>query len=109
MDWFAEVFDERLDLRRDFVCWVGYRDGVPVSTAASVISDGVIGIYNVATLPGHRGSGYGEAITRYAIDAACMETGLDRVVLQSTSQGLRIYERMGFQAVTRILVYNSTR
>lgn len=105
--WFAEVFDERLDVRRGFVCWVGYRDGVPVSTAASVASDGAIGLYNVATVPEHRGGGYGEAITRYAIDAA--DTGADRIVLQSTSQGLRIYERMGFRAVTRILVYNSTR
>ena len=36
--WFSEVFNEDLDSRREFVCWVGYRDGVPVATAASVVS-----------------------------------------------------------------------
>jgi hypothetical protein len=29
------------------------------------------------------------------------------VVLQSTSHGFGLYERLGFRAVTRILVYNS--
>ena len=61
----------------------------------------------MATAPEYRQRGYGEAITRYAIDAAMRENGLSRVVLQSTSQGLRLYERMGFQPVTRVLVYNS--
>jgi ribosomal protein S18 acetylase RimI-like enzyme len=88
---------------------VGYRDDVPVATAASVVSDGVIGIYNVATIPERRGCGYAEAVTRHAIDIACAETGIHRIVIQSTTQGLPLYERMGFRAVTRILAYNSTR
>jgi hypothetical protein len=29
--------------------------------------------------------------------------------LQSTSMGMPLYKRMGFRAVTRILVYNSVR
>jgi ribosomal protein S18 acetylase RimI-like enzyme len=87
---------------------------MPVATAASVTStgltsDNVIGIYNVATAPEYRRHGYGEAITRYAIDAALQEVRTGRLVLQSTSAGQRIYDRMGFQPVTRLLVYNSTR
>ena len=103
------MFDETLPERRDFVCWNGYLDGMPVTTAASVASDGVIGLYNIATAPGYRGRGYAEAITRHAIDAAFRETGLREVALQSTMQGLHLYERMGFRTVTRILVYNSVR
>ena len=38
--------------------------------------------------------------------ALCSQPGVP-VVLQSTEQGLKIYERMGFRAITRILVYNS--
>lgn len=107
ISWFSEVFDEGVAARGTFVCWVGYRDGQPLATAATVSSPQAIGIYNVATAAAYRKQGYGEAITRYAIEAANRETGASGVVLQSTSQGLRLYERLGFQAVTRVLVYNS--
>ena len=107
--WFSEVFDENVTARRKFVCWVGYREGLPVATAATVACQGVAGLYNVATVPNHRERGYGEAITRYAIAAAIRENKVERVVLQSTSQGLSLYRRMGFDTVTRILVYNSVR
>jgi ribosomal protein S18 acetylase RimI-like enzyme len=109
--WFSEVFDTGINENHPFVSWVGYREGEPVATAATVTANGVIGLYNIATSPDHRHRGYGEAITRHAIDAALGETGSradsTHVVLQSTSLGLRLYERMGFQPVTRILVYNS--
>lgn len=107
--WFSEVFDENVTARRKFVCWVGYRDGQPVATAATVAEHGVVGVYNVATVPNHRQRGYGEAITRHAIAAAGRENKAERAVLQSTSQGLHLYHRMGFETVTRILVYNSVR
>ena len=105
--WFSEVFNEKIEIRKGFRCWVGYLDGVPMATAAAVVSAGVAGIYNVATLPGHRQRGCGEAITRHVIGEALRDHPGLPVVLQSTRQGLRIYERMGFRAVTRIVVYNS--
>jgi ribosomal protein S18 acetylase RimI-like enzyme len=107
--WFSEVFDERLADRNAFVCWVGYRDETPVSTAATVAANGTLGIYNVATLPDHRKRGYGEAVMRHAIEAGARDHRAGRFVLQSTAAGQRIYERMGFQPVARVLVYNSTR
>lgn len=111
ISWFSEVFDAGMAAHDAFVCWVGYHDGLPIATAATVSAHGVIGVYNVATAPDYRRRGYGEAITRHAIDAALRETGLPKgstpVVLQSTSEGLRLYRRMGFQPVTRVLVYSS--
>jgi ribosomal protein S18 acetylase RimI-like enzyme len=114
LGWFSEVFDERVADREGFACWVGYRDGQPIATSASVTSTGitaekVIGIYNVATAPEQRRHGYAEAITRHAIDAAMAEARTGRIVLQSTAAGQGIYGRMGFRPVTRLLVYNSTR
>jgi GNAT superfamily N-acetyltransferase len=105
--WFSEVFNDALHFRKEFVCWVGYADGLPVATAASVNTAGAVGLYNVATLPLHREKGYGEAVTRHAIRQARLSGGPERVVLESTSDGLHLYQRMGFKAVTRILVYNS--
>ena len=107
--WFSEVFDEKMAARESFVCRVGYRDGMPIASAASVVSDGALGIYNVATSPEYRNCGYAEAITRYTIDAALRAAPARRFVLQSTAAGQRIYERMGFRPVTRVLVYNSAR
>jgi GNAT superfamily N-acetyltransferase len=108
MTWFSEVFDPSVAARQDFVCWVGYANGLPVATAATIASHGVIGVYNVATSPEYRHLGFAEAITRYAIEAALRVGVAERVVLQSTSLGLRLYERIGFQVMTRVLVYNST-
>jgi GNAT superfamily N-acetyltransferase len=105
--WFSEVFDPAVAAHQSFVCWVGYHDGLPVATAATVSSRGVIGLYNVATAPEYRQRGYGEAITRHAIDDAFRKNGHSPVVLQSTPEGLRLYGRMGFRQVTRVLVYNS--
>lgn len=106
-EWFSEVFDGN-PARSQFVCWVGYREGTPVATAASVVSNGAIGIYNVATTSAHRGHGYGETMTRQAIGEEMARHGAGLpVVLQSTSHGLPLYDRMGFRSVTRIVVFNS--
>ena len=104
--WFSEVFDDTIS-SREFTCWVGYHDGRPVATAATVVSHGVIGLYNVATLPNERGRGYAEAVTRHAIRSAARESGLSRVILQSTAQGERLYKRLGFREVSRVVVFNS--
>lgn len=104
--WFYEVFDDAT-LSRPFICWVGYRGSVPVATAATVVSRGVIGVYNVATMPDVRGRGYGEAVMRHAIEAAAAESGLHRVILQSTAMGESLYKQLGFREVTRVVVFNS--
>lgn len=106
--WFAEVFDSALLADHPFVCWVGYRDQEPVATAATVFAEGAIGLYNVATTPPCRHRGYAEAITRHAIAEAARQNDLTRAVLQSTSEGFRLYQRIGFEPITRVLVYNST-
>jgi GNAT superfamily N-acetyltransferase len=104
--WFREVFDDTLP-SREFTCWVAYRGDKAIATAATVVSNGVIGIYNVATMPEERGRGYGEAITRYAVEQASRQSGLSRVILQSTAQGERLYRRLGFREVSNVVVFNS--
>ena len=69
LTWFREVFDND-SVWDDFASYVGYVDGEPVSTTAVVTGAGVLGVYNVATLPGHQRKGYGEAVMRHAIDQA---------------------------------------
>ena len=104
--WFREVFDNARVWDR-FMSYVGYVDGEPVSTTSIVSGAGVIGVYNVATLPGSRRHGFGEAVMRHALAEVRKERGLERVILQSTPAGLELYERMGFRTVARVAVYSS--
>jgi ribosomal protein S18 acetylase RimI-like enzyme len=106
LPWFREVFSG-VDVWRDFASYVGYYKGEPVSTAATVIGAGAIGVYNVGTLPGYQRRGFGEAIMRHALEEARREHGISRTILQSSPQGLRLYQRMGYRTVTKVVVYSS--
>ena len=104
--WFCEVFDSPT-IWRDFEAYVGYVNGEPVSSAATVIGGGVVGVYNVATMPAHRRGGYGETVMRHALERAQQEHGLSRTILQSTPQGYDLYQRMGYRTVTSVSVFCS--
>jgi GNAT superfamily N-acetyltransferase len=105
LPWFREVFDNEA-VWESFESWVGYVDEEPVATAAVVLGGGALGVYNVATVPGHKHKGYAEATMRRALADAARRHGVERTVLQSTAAGMRLYERMGYRAVTSISVYS---
>lgn len=104
--WFSEVFDSDSVWER-FNGYVAYVDEEPVSTAAVVMGGDALGVYNVATVPGHRGRGYGEAVMRHALADAENRHGVARALLQSTPAGYKLYRRMGFRTVTKVGVYSS--
>jgi ribosomal protein S18 acetylase RimI-like enzyme len=106
LPWFQEVFDTGAVWDR-FAGYVGYVDQEPVATAAVVYAAGVPGVYNVATTPGHRQRGYGEAVMRQALDAFAGGCHQGPVILQSTPAGLRLYQRMGFRQVATVAVYSA--
>ena len=90
-----------------FQGYVGYVRGKPVTTSAAVASNGVIGLYSVATLPQHRRRGFAEAIMRQVIQESSRRTGIKRTVLQATPSGIGLYEAMGYRTVTNFDVYIS--
>jgi ribosomal protein S18 acetylase RimI-like enzyme len=104
MAWLSEVFDGAGVWER-YAAYVGYVNGEPVATAATVLGGGAVGVYNVATLPDYRRRGYGEAVMRHALEEARREHGIERTTLQSTPDGYGIYERMGYRTVTKVTVY----
>lgn len=106
LTWFREVFEREAVWER-FAGYVGYRQGEPIATAAVVVSAGVAGIYNVATIPAFQRRGYGEVMMRHVLEAARCEHGIERSILQSTQAGYRLYERMGYQPVTTVAVYST--
>lgn len=91
--------------RTSFKAYVAYSGGEPVTTAATVGAAGAVGLYSVATLPERQGRGIAEQLTRAVLDRARQESGLERMVLQSTRQGASLYQRLGFREVTKIAIY----
>ena len=79
----------------DLAIVIGRVDSVPVATAMLVRSDGTAGVYNVVTVPAHRGKGYGAAVT-WAVVAEGARRGCTHAVLQASESGYSVYRRMGF-------------
>ena len=107
--WFEEIFDRRMKDRQEFEAWVGYlpwRTGRDGGHGHHRERHRALQCRGAARLPRH--TAMREAVMRHAAAQAHEErTGLDRVILQSTRQAIRMYERLGFSPVTRILVFTS--
>ncbi|MFF0478432.1 GNAT family N-acetyltransferase [Streptomyces sp. NPDC004284] len=77
--------------------YLGLRDGVPVTCAATVEADGRLFVVLVATDPEWERRGYGEAVTRKALYEGGRATGLTRATLHATAAGAPVYPRIGFR------------
>lgn len=80
--------------------FLGSIDGEPVSTSAAYLAHGLVGVYNVATVPSHRGKGAAVALT-WAAAAAGLDSGLRTAILQASGDGEPVYQRMGFATPAR--------
>jgi predicted GNAT family acetyltransferase len=94
-DVFAPVMTERVLADAGTRAYVGEVDGEVVATAVGVTRAGTVGVFNVATLPAHRGRGYGAAITAQAARDG-LGDGAEYAWLQSSPMGVRVYESIGF-------------
>jgi ribosomal protein S18 acetylase RimI-like enzyme len=93
-------------LRDDSPMWfyVGYIDETPVATGEATVGDGVVGLYNICTLPEFRQRGYGTAMTlRPLLDARAKND--TTAILQATEAGARVYKRLGFETFGIITEY----
>ena len=87
--------------------YLGYLKDEPVATSTLVLTEGIAGIYNVATLEKARGQGLGAAITLQPLLEA-RERGYSIGALQSSEMGFRVYQRLGFQKVSDIVHFYRT-
>ena len=84
--------------------YVGYADGLPVTSGLGWRSGRVIGVYAISTVPEARRRGYGEAMTVRVI-ADGIAGGCDVAVLQASETGRPIYERLGFRVDVSYIAY----
>ena len=99
----CEFFSEAA-FARPFRTYLALLDGVPVATSQLFTSAAVAGIYNVTCLPEARGRGIGAAITMAPLRDA-FEMGYRVGILQASSMGYRVYQRLGFEDFGKLSVY----
>jgi len=90
--------------RPDVTVYVGYTDGVPVSTGLGLRTGRTIGVYNIATIPSYRKRGYGAAMSARIADDG-VAAGCDVAILQSSEMGYPVYARLGYRTVVRYMGY----
>jgi len=83
---------------------LGVLNGMPVATATLFLGSDVAGIYNVGTLHRSRRRGIGTAMTLAAMRTA-KAAGYRTAILQSSSDALPMYEKLGFETVCKYGVY----
>ena len=76
-----------------------------VATSMAFVSDGLCGIYAVATAPSARGHGYGEAVTWAATSFRADLTA----ALQASPMGHPVYRRMGYQQFGTFWMWQGAR
>jgi GNAT superfamily N-acetyltransferase len=76
--------------------WLGYRGGVPAGAAYTYHDGSSLGLYQLGTLPEHRGHGVGRAI----MSAVLRAYPDDVVTLTATDQGRPLYESLGFKSLS---------
>src|SRR6185503_18276629 len=84
--------------------YVGYVDSQPVTTSAAFLIDGAIYIGLVATINQYRRTGFAETVMRHALEEARRLHGIERTILHATPAGLAIYQRMGYEPVTKFTI-----
>ena len=87
--------------RSRYLAWL---NGEPVATAMATYASGVVGIYNVVTLPAARGRGIGRSVTLASLLEA-RARGYRVAVLHSTEMGVSVYQRLGFRQYCTIPLY----
>jgi N-acetylglutamate synthase len=79
-------------------CYVGEIEGQAVTTGLGVTLGAFVGVFNIATRPDHRRSGYGAAMTARVV-ADGLAAGAKGAWLQTAPDGHALYTRLGFQTI----------
>jgi GNAT superfamily N-acetyltransferase len=85
--------------------YIGYLDDNPVATSSVFYSDGVAGLYCVASMPVARGRGIGSVMSAVPLLEA-VEDGYNVGVLHSTMMAHGVYHRLGFKDISEIINYS---
>jgi GNAT superfamily N-acetyltransferase len=104
-NWVGEVY-KRVGLgdHSPFRHFIALLDDQPAGTASLFLDGSTAGIYFVMTAPEARRMGIGAALTQHALRVA-RNLGYHIGVLGSSEMGYPVYRRLGFEAYSRVGIY----
>jgi ribosomal protein S18 acetylase RimI-like enzyme len=88
--------------------FVGYENGKAQSTSSVFCQSNLASVFDVIVLPEMRGKGIGKWMTGQAMKHA-KEKGIDTCVLTATNDAKYLYEKLGFELIKAMKVYNEAR
>ncbi|WP_019507092.1 GNAT family N-acetyltransferase [Pleurocapsa sp. PCC 7319] len=83
------------------ITYIAYLDGQPASTAMTIMTELVAGIYWVSTTPQARGLGLSTICTSLASNAG-FQRGARIATLQASPMGESVYQRIGYRSIDRL-------
>ena len=81
--------------------YVVYQQGKPVGTGTFLHNGEIGGIFNMSTLPEERNKGCATSLMHFIMQRA-FKLNLKQLVLLSTPEAEKLYEKIGFETVLRI-------
>ena len=97
------LFRNLLD-KKDVKLFLGFHNGLPVSTSLLYMNSGIAGLFLIATLPDFRHRGFGTRMTAAPVKEA-RKNGYDYTGLFATQTGERIYKKIGFRRICDFDIY----
>lgn len=79
-----------------YIMLAGYTEGETVSAGMAYTSNGIAGLYFIATLPQYQGHGYASALVVELIEK-CFINGVDEIILHASNAGFKMYSQLGFE------------
>lgn len=83
---------------------IGYHQGRPAAIGSILFSDGIAGLYDIATLESERGNGLGTKLTNHLLSTA-KEEGAAYCTLQASPEAENIYRKLGFNTIDMLKVF----
>jgi GNAT superfamily N-acetyltransferase len=94
----AAAAPDRAVENADTAVWGLYDEGRLVSCATTVVEDGWVVLWSMATRPESQGRGYGRRLLRTALSVA-FENGASGALLHSSVAGEKLYRSLGYEVV----------
>jgi GNAT superfamily N-acetyltransferase len=105
LEWGREALDVEGWWDAPIHAWVGFVDGEPVATSATLEVDGCRYVALVATEEARRRRGYAEAVMRRSLEDARRQGAGERTILHSSAAGHGLYRAMGYRDVATFTGY----
>jgi predicted N-acetyltransferase YhbS len=90
-----EDFTKTPHNERDYIGYIAYLNGIPVSLSSAYLGGGVAGIYNVGTLKKYQKQGIGSAVILATLIGA-RQRGYEISIISGTEEGFIVYKKLGF-------------